>query len=147
MLDYEEVGVLGRGCAYASNPRGDNAEPGPTHLTRALRWLPRSVFGEAVLVEHQASGERLVVKHIPLTGLTATEVSHALVEVEALRMLQHPNIVRYRDAWVVESDGRSLTLLRNAVTVAEERPGGLATVVGAAASIRSDEGDPLGQKP
>ena len=48
-------------------------------------------------------------------------------------------------AWAAESDDRSVTMLRNAVTVAEERPGGLATVVGAAASIRSDEGDPLGQ--
>jgi len=41
--------------------------------------------------------------------------------------------------------GRVLTVLRPAVTVAEERPGGLASVVGAAASIRSDEGEPLGQ--
>ena len=40
---------------------------------------------------------------------------------------------------------RVLTVLRPAVTVAEERPGGLASVVGAAASIRSDEGEPLGQ--
>ena len=48
-------------------------------------------------------------------------------------------------AWANESTDRTLTVLRNAVTVAEERPGGLATVVGAAASIRSDEGEPLGQ--
>ncbi|MBR12907.1 MAG: hypothetical protein CL442_07165 [Acidimicrobiaceae bacterium] len=40
---------------------------------------------------------------------------------------------------------RVLTVLRPAVTVAEERPGGLASVVGAAASVRSDEGEPLGQ--
>jgi nucleoside-diphosphate-sugar epimerase len=38
-----------------------------------------------------------------------------------------------------------LTVLRPAVTVAEERPGGLASVIGAATSIRSDEGEPLGQ--
>ena len=43
------------------------------------------------------------------------------------------------------SGSRILTVLRPAVTVAEERPGGLASVVGAAASIRSDEGEPLGQ--
>lgn len=40
---------------------------------------------------------------------------------------------------------RILTVLRPAVTVAEERPGGLASVVGAAAAIRSDEGEPMGQ--
>ena len=48
-------------------------------------------------------------------------------------------------AWAAESDDRALTVLRAAVTVAEERPGGLATVVGAAASIRSEDGEPLGQ--
>jgi len=40
---------------------------------------------------------------------------------------------------------RVLTVLRPAVTVAEERPGGLASVLGAAASVRSVEGEPLGQ--
>ena len=40
---------------------------------------------------------------------------------------------------------RVVTVLRPAVTVAEERPGGLASVVGAAAAIRSDEGESMGQ--
>lgn len=47
--------------------------------------------------------------------------------------------------WEEGGPDRVLTVLRPAVTVAEERPGGLASVVGAAASVRSDEGEPLGQ--
>lgn len=46
-----------------------------------------------------------------------------------------------------ESAGRErvLTVLRPAVTVAEERPGGLASVLHASASVRSDDGEALGQ--
>ena len=48
-------------------------------------------------------------------------------------------------SWATGDPARTLTVLRPAVTVAEERPGGLASVVGAATSIRSHEGEPLGQ--
>ncbi|HIG25063.1 MAG TPA: NAD-dependent epimerase/dehydratase family protein [Acidimicrobiia bacterium] len=48
-------------------------------------------------------------------------------------------------AWAGKAAGRSASLLRPAVTVAEERPGGLARILASAAAIRAQEGDPLGQ--
>ena len=70
---------------------------------RPLRSIPASavraaaaVFGEALLALHKASGERRVVKCVPLDALGAAEVEAALREAVALRQLRHPNIVRCR---------------------------------------------------
>ena len=89
---YETVGVLGRGCA-ARNPLPTYGRPPATALHSPLRG-PRccSVFGEALLARHKASGERRVVKCVPLDGLGAAEVEAALREAVALRQLRHPNI-------------------------------------------------------
>ena len=67
-------------------------------ITRC-RDVPR-VFGEAVLVEDRKSGVKLVIKHIPLESFEDHEVDGALNEVRALRLLQHPNVVRFHDSWV-----------------------------------------------
>lgn len=93
---YETVGVLGRGCA-ARNPLPTYGRPPATALHSPLRG-PRccSVFGEALLARHKASGERRVVKCVPLDALGAAEVEAALREAVALRQLRHPNIVRCR---------------------------------------------------
>jgi len=93
---YETVGVLGRGCA-ARYPLPTYGRPPATALHSPLRG-PRccSVFGEALLARHKASGERRVVKCVPLDGLGAAEVEAALREAVALRQLRHPNIVRCR---------------------------------------------------
>tara|TARA_B100001123_G_scaffold252812_3_gene282116 strand:+ start:1147 stop:2193 length:1047 start_codon:yes stop_codon:yes gene_type:complete len=48
-------------------------------------------------------------------------------------------------AWGCANDDRVVTMLRPAVTVAEEKPGGLARLLSAAVAIRSEEGDPMGQ--
>ena len=75
---YETVGVLGRGCA-ARYPLPTYGRPPATALHSPLRG-PRccSVFGEALLARHKASGERRVVKCVPLDGLGAAEVEAAI---------------------------------------------------------------------
>ena len=47
--------------------------------------------------------------------------------------------------WAEKNKKRSVSVLRTAVTVGEERPGGLARVLESAKNIRTEEGDPMGQ--
>jgi serine/threonine protein kinase len=55
----------------------------------------------------RASGRRVVVKHVPLDG-DEEDVRTALNEVEALKSLSHPNIVRCFGSWVMPGgDGSS----------------------------------------
>ena len=62
---YDELKLLGRGCAP------------PTHEMAACRSRMlsahlshgRSMYGEAFLLADQASGRKMVVKHVPLDGL------------------------------------------------------------------------------
>lgn len=50
-----------------------------------------------------------MIKHIPLQGFEEHEVVEALNEVHALRLLQHPNIVRLHDSWASEGVRQWLT--------------------------------------
>ena len=62
--------------------------------------IGRGVYGEAILLRHCSTGEKVVVKHIPLDGLEEDEVGCALKEVAALNQLNHPNIVKCHGSWV-----------------------------------------------
>lgn len=77
-LDYVEIGVLGRGF-----------------------------FGKAILVQRRGNGEKMVVKQIPFEGMDHSQVAEAIGEVKALKLLVHPNIVRYRGCFI-SSGGRVL---------------------------------------
>lgn len=61
------------------------------------------MYGEAILVSDVTTGEKMVIKHIDLGKLTEQEVQAAMSEVEALRFLEHPNIVKFRDSWTSDS--------------------------------------------
>lgn len=69
-----------------------------------------SVYGEAYLLQDSNTGQKVVVKHVPLEDLDQTEVKNALREVEALVKLSHPNIIGCIGSWV--SPG-GMTLLRS----------------------------------
>ena len=71
------------------------------------RCLARRFFGKAVLVQRRGNGEKLVVKQIPFEGMDHSQVAEAIGEVKALKLLVHPNIVRYRGCFI-SSGGRVL---------------------------------------
>ena len=50
------------------------------------------------------TGEKMVVKHIPLEDLDENEMGCALKEVAALQQLDHPNIVKCFGSWVMAGD-------------------------------------------
>lgn len=58
------------------------------------------MYGEAVLLQHCATSEYVVVKHIVLDDLSENEVKCALREVAALSAVEHPNIVKCCGSWV-----------------------------------------------
>mmetsp|Transcript_12304 Transcript_12304/g.20078 ORF Transcript_12304/g.20078 Transcript_12304/m.20078 type:complete len:641 (-) Transcript_12304:122-2044(-) len=69
------------------------APPEVIHGYRVIKKLGEGGFGAAFKVEK--NGDMLVMKRV--TARSATEVNEALQEVKQLCVLDHPNIVRYRD--------------------------------------------------
>ena len=59
--------------------------------------------------------------------------------------LRRADLERRAEEWGCNRQERVTTMLRPAVTVAEEKPGGLARLLASAEAIRSEEGDPMGQ--
>ena len=77
---------------------------------------------------------------VPLTEEAEIRPSPGFRFAEHRAALEH-----LAQKWVEKNKGRSASILRTAVTVAEERPGGLARVLESAKNIRTEEGDPMGQ--
>ena len=59
--------------------------------------------------------------------------------------VRRADLERRAEEWGFGRPERVATMLRPAVTVAEEKPGGLARLLSSAKAIRSEEGDPMGQ--
>lgn len=66
---------------------------------KRLRVLGTGAFSKVFLVQDGETGEHLVVKQIE-ASLSAPDRERALQEVALLRVLHHPNIISYRDAFV-----------------------------------------------
>ena len=58
------------------------------------------MYGEAVLLAHATTGQKVVVKHVLLDGLEEGEVRCAVSEAAALNKLSHPNIVQCLGSWI-----------------------------------------------
>jgi len=61
---------------------------------RELAVIGRGQYGSCSLAEHQPSGERVVLKVVPLDGLDGELAGAATQEVALLSRLHHPAIVR-----------------------------------------------------
>ncbi|KJE89249.1 Nek4 protein [Capsaspora owczarzaki ATCC 30864] len=66
---------------------------------RKLGLLGKGSFGTVYLVETISDGERLAVKEIPCARMERDEKSKALRELQILRKLVHPHIVKYKGAF------------------------------------------------
>ncbi|KAL1527768.1 hypothetical protein AB1Y20_009153 [Prymnesium parvum] len=67
-------------------------------LFREIREVGRGAHGRVLLVEHVSSGDRYVLKQIPLSQLPSGVLT-ALPEVEVLCRLAHTNVTRLYGAW------------------------------------------------
>jgi serine/threonine protein kinase len=79
---------------------------------RILKVLGQGSFGTAFLVEDLESciNNKYVIKKIDISKLDNKSRSAALVEVEVLSRLSHPNIVAYYGSWI-EGDPHHLHIL------------------------------------
>lgn len=67
---------------------------------RELREVGRGAQGRVMLVQHVESGEKYVLKQIPISGKSdAQGWSAAFSEVDVLSRLHHPNITTLYGAW------------------------------------------------
>lgn len=55
-----------------------------------------SYLGAAYLVNHKAENKQYIAKKVMLSGLKQKEKEGAMLEVNLLKNLDHPNIVAYK---------------------------------------------------
>lgn len=65
-----------------------------------VKQIGRGNFGSAHLVENKEDKIKYVAKKIMLGQLPENEQQNALLEVNLLRYLNHPNIVEYKASFV-----------------------------------------------
>jgi len=86
---------------------------GPLSDYVKVRTVGRGSFGEALLVQHLATGRECVLKRIRIEGESGSAAESALREALVLRRLQHPCIVEFFGAFADPRDpsGGMLCLL------------------------------------
>lgn len=59
----------------------------------------KGAFGEAFLCEEKATGADCIIKVIDISKMSASEQASTFQEVEILKKLSHPNIIKYMDSF------------------------------------------------
>ena len=95
-------------------PRKKPARPAATAATAApaeklptanhglytkLGQLGEGSFGQIWLVRHNQTGETHVLKEIPLAGLAPKEVQATRLEVDVMRRIEHPSLIRFVNSY------------------------------------------------
>jgi len=66
---------------------------------KKVSTLGTGSFGTAYLVECQSNKEYAVIKQIDIQGMSEQERKETLAEAKILEVLNHPNIVRFREVY------------------------------------------------
>lgn len=66
---------------------------------KKVSTLGTGSFGTAYLVECQSNGSLAVIKQIDIQSMTEEERRETLREAKILEVLNHPNIVRFREVY------------------------------------------------
>ena len=76
--------------------------PYPCGTATSIRLLHSNVrsFGEAALVQPYGGQLKLVLKQVSLAGFTRDQAEAIFVEADALRCLDHPNVLKCYAVWV-----------------------------------------------
>lgn len=64
-----------------------------------IQCIGRGNFGAAYLVRHKTEDKKYVAKKVILAGLKQREKEGAMLEVNLLKNLDHPNIVAYKQSY------------------------------------------------
>jgi len=64
-----------------------------------IQCIGRGNFGAAYLVRHIAENKKYIAKKVMLSGLKQKEKEGAMLEVNLLKNLDHPNIVAYKQSY------------------------------------------------
>jgi NIMA (never in mitosis gene a)-related kinase len=62
--------------------------------------IGRGSFGAAMIVTHKKEGKKYVAKKIILEGLEPKEQENCMMEVNLMKNLDHPNIVKYKESFL-----------------------------------------------
>eukprot|EP01135_Chromosphaera_perkinsii_P002990 Nk52_evm12s232 gene=Nk52_evmTU12s232 len=65
-----------------------------------LRQIGSGTFGKVLLVKEKCSQKTYALKQVRVTLLNKSQREQTLTEVKVLARLKHPNIIRYKDAFV-----------------------------------------------
>lgn len=85
-----------------SEPQKDSQHRKYLNDYSEVKWIGRGNFGSAFLVHNNETKDKFVAKKIMLGQLPEKEQQNALLEVNLLRYLDHPNIVDYIGSYVEE---------------------------------------------
>ena len=66
---------------------------------KKIKKLGTGAFGEAFLVNSKLTGQLWVIKKVDLKDLTYDERVKARDEAKILEVLNHPNIIRFKDVF------------------------------------------------
>lgn len=89
--------------------RGPGAAAAPSGAAQSSRYLSdfsevkelgRGAYGVVVLAINRFDGRSYAVKRVRLSQQTPSEYARIMREVATLSRLQHPNVVRYFQAWI-----------------------------------------------
>lgn len=64
-----------------------------------IQCIGRGNFGSAYLVLHKSENKQYIAKKVMLSGLKQKEKEGAMLEVNLLKNLDHPNIVAYKQSY------------------------------------------------
>ena len=129
--------------ASGLRPQESGADPGhaiPAVAQRLLAALDDSVVTHLVVLS-----TAMVYGAWPDNPVPLTEEAEVQPCPDFRFAVRRADLERRAEEWGRGRPERVTTILRPAVTVAEEKPGGLARLLASAKAIRSEEGDPMGQ--
>ena len=69
-------------------------------IPKTKNMIGEGTFGKVFLVR-TPSGDPVVLKECDMTGLPQSEIEATLNEVRVLKRLQHPQIIAYKQAYIV----------------------------------------------
>jgi NIMA (never in mitosis gene a)-related kinase 1/4/5 len=69
---------------------------------KIVKTIGKGTFGTAYLVESLTEHKKYVIKKINMSQMNAKEKKEALNEVNIIKSLDHPHIVKYHDNFVDE---------------------------------------------
>ncbi|KAF8817671.1 NIMA-related protein kinase NIMA1, partial [Cardiosporidium cionae] len=88
---------------YQPSRASDDEEEGKLKQYEHVPRIGAGRFGEVSLVKHKITGETRCWKVIPYKGLKEKEKQQLVAEVNVMRGLMHPNVVRYYERVIVKS--------------------------------------------